>query len=138
MATVDPIRVKGLRDLQAALKALDGESQKAIRVALNNAVELIAVDARRKVPYQSGAVRASIKAQSSQREARVAAGGRRAPHYPWLDYGGAVGIGRSVKRPFRKEGRYLYPAYHRNRDDMLDMVSAELARVAEAAGLTVT
>lgn len=99
-----PIRVEGLRELQAALKAFDGESQKALRVALNNAVEGIASDARRRVPTRSGKARASIRATSSQREARVSAGKKAVPYYGWLDYGGKTGIGRSIDRPFRKAG----------------------------------
>ena len=131
----DPIRVKGLRELQTALKQIDGESQKALRVALNNAVEGIAVDARRRVPTRTGKAKASIRATSSQREARVSAGKKSVAYYGWLDYGGKTGIGGSVVRPFRKQGRYLYPAYHDQADEMLAVLTREIVAVAEAAGL---
>jgi hypothetical protein len=130
-----PIRVEGLRELQAALKAFDGESQKALRVALNNAVEGIASDARRRVPTRSGKARASIRATSSQREARVSAGKKAVPYYGWLDYGGKTGIGRSIDRPFRKAGRYLYPAYEDQKDEMLAKLTREIVAVAGQAGL---
>ncbi len=132
---VEPIRVEGLRELQAALKRLDGESQKALRVALNKAVEAIADDARSRVPTRTGKARASIRATSSQREARVSAGKKSVPYYGWLDYGGTTGIGGSVQRPFRKAGRYLYPAYADQREDMLKTLSREITAVAEQAGL---
>lgn len=134
----DPVRVDGLRDLQAALKRLDGESQKALRTALNTAVELIAVDVRRRLPYDTGRAKSTVRPTSSQREASLSAGGRKAPYVPWLDYGGRVGRKRSVSRPFKPEGRYVYPSYHANRDDMLDVLASEIARVAVDAGLVVS
>lgn len=132
-----PVRVEGLRELRGALKALGPDAAKALRVSLNRAVEDIAVDARRRVPTRTGAARASVKASSTQTAARVAAGGRKAPYFPWLDYGGKTGVGRSVHRPFRKEGRYVYPAYRSNRDDLLIGLGREITAAAHAAGLTV-
>lgn len=135
MSFKDPIRVEGLRELQAALKRIDGESQKQLRVALNNAAEGIASDARRRVPTRTGKARASIRATSSQRESRVSGGKKAVPYYSWLDYGGKTGIGKSVVRPFKKAGRYLYPAYHDQRDEMLASLTREIVAVAHAAGL---
>lgn len=137
-SVVGAVRVEGLRDLQAALRRLDGESQKALRVALNTAVELIAVDVRRRLPYGTGRAKSTVRPTSSQREASLSAGGRKAPYVPWLDYGGRVGRNRSVSRPFKPEGRYVYPSYHANRDDMLDVLATEITRAAISAGLTVT
>lgn len=131
----DPIRVEGLREVQAALKHLDGQSQKALRVALNNAVEVVAQDARRRMPYRTGKARSTVKASSSQREARVSEGSRRVPYVAWLDYGGRVGRNRSVVRPFRPGGRVLYPAYGAHRDDVLDLLTQEIIEVARQAGL---
>lgn len=138
MSTVQPIRVEGLRELQAALKQIDGESQKALRVVLNKAVETVADDARSRIPVRSGKARASIRTTSSQREARVSAGKKAVPYYGWLDYGGAVGKARSVHRPFRKAGRYLYPAYYDQQPKMIGTLEREIAAVAKAAGLEVT
>lgn len=129
------IRVEGLRELQAALKRIDGESQKALRTALNAAVEDIAQTTRRRMPSRTGKARASVRATSSQREARVSAGKKAVPYYGWLDYGGRVGKSKSVVRPFRKTGRYLYPAYHDQKDEMLATLSREIVAVAHAAGL---
>lgn len=136
-AVVEPIKVAGLRDLQRALKALDGESQKALRVVLNKAADLVATGARRKVPTRTGAAAASIRASSGQREASVKAGSKKAPYYGWLDYGGRVGRSRSVSRPFRPTGRYIYPSYDSQRAEVLDLLENELAELIRSAGLKV-
>lgn len=134
----DAVKVTGLRELQEALKAINGEAQKEIRLVLNAAIGPIAEEARRGVPRRSGRAATSIKVQSGQREARIKAGGARAAYYPWLDFGGTVGRGRSVDRPFRPEGRYLYPAYRRRREDMVQAVAAGLVALIERHGLDVT
>lgn len=134
---VDPIRIDGLRDLQAALRNIDGQAQKQLRVVLNDTAELVVRSARRKVPTGSGAAAKSVKVRSSQREARVVAGGRRAPYYPWLDFGGKVGRRRSVSRAYRNEGRYLYPAYSRHRRVILATLEKGVVDLARKQGLAV-
>lgn len=134
---IAPVRIEGLRELQASLKALDGESQKQLRVALNDVAEAVVRVARGRVPTRTGAARGSIKVASSQREARVQAGGRKAPYFPWLDYGGKVGVNKSVTRPWQKHGRYLYPAYWSQHDLITDMLNERLRAVATGAGLDV-
>ncbi len=135
MATIAPIHIAGLRDLQAALKQLDGESQKLLRVTLNDAAETVAAGARRRVPTRTGKAKASIRVASSQREAKVKAGGTKAPYYPWLDYGGKTGIKRSVHRPFVTGGRYIYPTYHSNRDSIRRALSESIGKLIRQAGL---
>lgn len=145
MPLVEPIKIENLRELQSALKQLDGESQKQIRVVFNEAAEIIVEGARRLVPRgPSGDARASLKAMSGQREAKVVGGGRKAPYYPWLDFGGRVGRGRtglntgSVHRKFIESGRYIYPTLSRNRQEILETMAEGLARAARDAGLEVT
>lgn len=133
----DPIRVSGLREFQAALKAVDGEAQKELRVIGNDVADLIVSGAQRLVPRRSGRARGSIRATSSQREVRISAGGSRAKHYPWLDFGGSVGRGGSVKRPFLRQGRYLYVTYDRRKGAMQARLVKGLRAVAERAGMEV-
>lgn len=137
MAAIDPIKVEGLREFQKALRDMDGESQKMLRQVLNAAVEDIASGARRKVPRKTGKAASSIRAASSQREAIVKAGGRKASYFPWLDFGGRVGRDRSVKRPFIQSGRYLYPTYSSHRAGTLKLIEQGLVAVAREAGLEV-
>lgn len=139
MSLVEPLKIVGLRDLQRALKQADGESQKRLRLVLNKAADVVIEDASSLVPRgPSGAARASLKARSGQREAVAVGGGRKAPYYPWLDFGGRVGRKRSVERRVIKEGRYLYPSWSQNRKRILELLADEIAEVAKGAGLEVT
>lgn len=138
MAGVDRISIRGLRDFQATLKAMDGQSQKKLRVALNAAAELVADRARRGVPTRSGKAKRSVKTASDQRTAQVKGGGAKAAYYPWLDFGGAVGPKRSVHRPFRDVGRYIYPAFSAQYDEVLAELEEQLADLARDAGLEVS
>ena len=89
------------------------------------------------MPRKTGAAANSIKARSGQREAVVMAGGRKALHYGWLDFGGSVGIRKSTKRRFIKSGRYLYPAYSRNTSTVQRILEDGLHDLVTGAGLEV-
>jgi len=138
VALVRPIAVEGMRDLQRALRELDGESQKEIRVALNAVAETVAQGAARRVPKRTGKARASLRAQSSQRETRIAAGGRKAPYYGWLDFGGRIGRDKATVRPFVRQGRYIWPTIAANRDNLAQAVEKALVDLARSKGLEVT
>jgi HK97 gp10 family phage protein len=132
------IEIKGIKEFQQSLRKMDSDLPKQLRIALNQASQLVIDKARPQIPTRSGAARASLKVRSSQREARVAAGGRKAPYYPWLDFGGKVGRNRSVSRPFYKEGRYIYPALRKNRDEITKVMVTAINDLARGAGLEVT
>lgn len=138
MADRTMIRIDGLVEFQRALRDLDSAMPKLLRQALNEASQLVIDRARPGIPRRSGRAAQSLKVRSSQRKAAIAAGGRRAPYYPWLDFGGRTGPGRSVNRPFLTEGRYIYPALRRNRDEITRKLEAAVAEVARAAGVEVT
>lgn len=133
----DAIRIDGLSEFVRSVKKLDSELPKAVRIGLNDAMGVVVGYARPKIPKRSGRAAASLKARSTRTEARVAAGGRRAEYYPWLDFGGKVGRKKSVKRPFIGDGRYLYPALTERRQQITDALQNALVSVAEAAGLEV-
>lgn len=134
------VRIEGLRELQRGLKSLDRDLPKALRLAFNDAADIIVDDAKPRVPRLTGRAAGTVKARSTQTAARVTAGGSRAPYYPWLDFGGRVGRRRSVRRPFLKDGRYIYNAYFRRRDsgEFQDALQDALVQVARRAGLGVT
>jgi hypothetical protein len=130
------IQVTGLREFQRALKSMDTDLPKQIRVALNGAAELVIKYAEPRIPTKTGRGRASLKARSSQREARIAMGGKRAVYMPWLDFGGqGKRKGRPSARPFIKEGRYIYPGLAANRDEITATMTDALAELARGAGL---
>ena len=133
----DAIRINGLNEYVRSLKKLDSDLPKVLRVAFNAAGEEIITDARRQVPSVSGKAKGSIRASSTQRAFRISGGSKRVPYYPWLDFGGKVGRGKSVNRPFRREGRYIYASYYKHRDELAPLLETALIDAARAAGVEV-
>lgn len=134
----DAIQVVGLKQFTKALKDMDKELPKTLRL-VNNAVANIVVEgAAPEIPSRSGRARRSLKARSTRTAVRIAAGGKRVPYYGWLDFGGSTGINRSVHRPFYKEGRYIYPTYTASRDRVTDEMIAGYTQLARDAGLEVS
>lgn len=131
------IRVEGLAAFNRGLRKLDTEAPKGLRIALNEAAELLIDHTRPLIPRRTGAAAASLKAQSTRTSARVAVGGRKAPYYPWLDFGGKTGRNRSVDRKFFTDGRYLYPTLRRVRPQIEEALGQALIAVARDAGLDV-
>ena len=135
MPLIDAIPVEGLRDLARRLRAVNADLPKALRLAANEAAEVVVVEAQRRVPRRSGKAAGSIRARSTRTAARISSGGRRAPYTPWLDYGGKVGRNNTASRPFIADGRYVYPAFRDKRDEVADTYSAALDRIITDAGL---
>ncbi len=134
----DKIQVTGLREFQRALKSMDTGLPKMLRLVLNDATGVVIDWARPRIPTKTGRARASLKARSSQRAARVAIGGNRAAWVPWLDFGGEGRVkGRPAARPFIKDGRYVYQGLKVKRNEVTEIMSAGLTQLAREAGLEV-
>ncbi|WP_020385881.1 HK97 gp10 family phage protein [Kribbella catacumbae] len=133
----DAIKIDGLAEFTRNLKKLDSDLPKALRMAFNAAAEVVVTDARQGIPTKSGKAKASVNARSTASASRVVGGSKRVPYYPWLDFGGRVGKGRSVSRPFIKHGRYIYNAYFDNQARYAELVEQALLDVARQAGIEV-
>lgn len=133
--TVDPIKIDGLRDLQAGLRAADGESQKQIRLVLNDAADIVVGHARPLIARRTGKLAASLKAASGQRDATVKLGGARIPYAGWWEFGGRVGRRRSIVRRFVPAGRTVYPAVVSREPEITRVMVTGLDRLAAEAGL---
>lgn len=134
----DPIRVEGLAALSRNLRKLDADLPKGVRVALNEAAQVVVDYAVPRIPRRSGRAARTIKAKSTRTASRVGAGGSRVPYFPWLDFGGEGRVkGRPAARPFKKEGRYLYAGYYAKRDEFGKVLERALLKVAADAGLEV-
>lgn len=133
----DQIRITGLVELQAALKAIDGESQKQLRVVFNEAAQTVVTAAQGRVPVRTGAARASIRVASGQRSAAIKAGGAKVPYFGWLDFGGRRAYEKHAVRPFMQDGRYLYAAFYAHKADVMTQLQAALVALAESKGLKV-
>ncbi|MFI7677869.1 hypothetical protein [Actinophytocola sp. NPDC049390] len=134
---IEPVKIKGLAEFSRNLRKLDSELPKALRLAHNEAGQLIVDYAKPRVPRRTGRAAGTIKTRSTRTETRVQGGSKRAPYYPWLDFGGRVGRSRSVRRPFIKQGRYLYPALGANYDKFVVLLEQKLIEVARQAGIGV-
>lgn len=135
-----PVRIYGLVEFSRALRKMDSDLPRTLRLALNKTAQAVIDRAVPQVPTRSGRARRSLKAKSTRTAVRVGAGGARVPYYPWLDFGGRVGRNRSVKRTFYSDGRYIYPTYHalKASGEFEDILTAALAGVARSAGVEVS
>lgn len=132
------IQVEGLAQLNRALRAVDKDAPKGLRLAFNSAAEILVNEVRPKIPQASGAARRSLVARSTRTSARVGVGGKRAPYYPWLDFGGQGRIaGRPGPRPFLREGRYVYPTLREIRPRIESELQSKLTAVIVDSGLEV-
>lgn len=131
------ISVTGLAEFNRGLRQLDSEAPKALRVALNEAADTLIQATTPLIPRRSGAAAGSLKAKSTRTSARVSVGGRQAPYYPWLDFGGSTGPRKSVVRPFYKKGRYLYVTLEKVRPQIEEVLRRKITDVARNAGLQV-
>jgi hypothetical protein len=143
VASVEVIQISGLKEFRRALKEMDGESNKRLRLIGNDAAKLIVQDAAPKVPLgpgRKGHARYSIKVRSTQTAVRVAEGGTRYPYMPWLDFGGTIRHykRKGIRRPFRYEGRYVWSSWHDRQEDVVKRLQDGLAELAADVGLVVT
>lgn len=137
MSGPEPIKIDGLAQFSRNLRKLDNDLPKALRIAHNEAGELIVNYARPRVPKDSGKAAGTVKAKSTRTEGRVTGGSARYPYYAWLDFGGRVGKNKSVSRPFYKSGRYLYAGLSSQFGDIMKVLNNALIDVAKSAGVEV-
>ena len=133
------IAVTGLAQLNKALRAIDKDAPKALRLALNTVAEHVAGEIRPEIPVVTGAARGSIRVASTRTSARLRVGGTKAAYFPWLDFGGeGKRRGRPPRREFISEGRYVYPTLARERPTVSNMLQRVLDGVVSDSGLDVT
>lgn len=129
------IRIKGLNEFRSALRKIDSELPKELNRGFQKIAERIASATSLKVKHLTGRAASSLTARSG---GKVAAGGSKAPHYPWLDFGGGVGKGKRIKRTFIRKGRYLYPTIAERGPEIKRETDEVLARLARNAGFDTT
>lgn len=128
------VRVDGLDDLRRGLRKVDKGLSRGLGQAGKNAAKIVADAARGEVPQRSGSAAQSVRALADRGGGAVKAGGPKAPYYPWLDFGGRVGRQKATVRPFRKSGRYIFPALEKHRDDVVREFERLVAAVIRDAG----
>lgn len=133
---VGEVEITGLKELKKQLKQVDKDAPKELRKAANQAADLVAGEAKTRVPHRRGAARKTIKAASTQTAARVAGGSKKVPYYGWLDFGGTIRPypNQRIKRPYRRKGRYIWSAYSDNYDAVYEQLQTAITEVAKSAG----
>lgn len=120
------IEQAGLKSLMKALKQADPELQKELKRELKEAAQIVAADAKGRVPSRSGKAAGSIRSGGTAKGAYVAGGKASVRYYGWLDFGSRSPISgrpRSVG-PWAgsgtgpKKGRFIYPALDAKRDEV--------------------
>jgi hypothetical protein len=115
-----PIRIEGIDKLRRALVKLEAASKADFVAAGKAAAEIVAREARVKVPVRSGNLRNTIRAAGQQRGGVVRAGTAKVP------YAGPIHFGWGRRRIFPQP--FLYEAA----DDRVDEVTeAYLGQVYE-------
>jgi hypothetical protein len=122
------IKVDGLRELEAKLKAAGPRINRAFYSELAPIVADLARTIRAQVPVVSGAAAKSVKPQIARGYLAIKAGGADVPYYPWLDFGGTLsaegGRHNEQHRPVFKEGRWIYPTIARHRKEIHERAMA--------------
>lgn len=141
MAGHELISMRGLDEFRAKLRKLDRSLPRAVQRAADDAARLVVARTRPRIPIgpgRGGHVRSTLKVASSQQAVRVAYGSSRHPYAAWLDFGGRVGRNRSVRRPFIKQGRYVWAAYAEISGRVRTALDEGLADVVRRSGISIT
>lgn len=130
------LEIRGIKELNRALKKVDSDLPKGVRVALNGCSDFLIGKVQPQIPKVTGRAARSMRAASTRNEVRIKVGTRVAPYYPWLDFGGQGRVaGRPPERTFAKEGRYLYPTARKSSTEFQRVTENALTGVIRGAGL---
>lgn len=139
------IRVDGLADLRRALRKVEQLDDLAVlRDGLKRAADIVAQDARSRVPTRTGRARGSIRATAGGNKAYVVGGKARVPYYGFLDFGSRTprsGQPRSVG-PWANsgsgpdKGRFIYPALDAKERQVVDAVQDAVQTALRKLDLT--
>lgn len=143
------VRVTNLAQFSKALKRVDTELVSDLKDELAAIATPIASEVRAKVPQRSGSAAGSVKTRATMRGAAIVAGGKQAPYFQWLDFGGSTGRGHrpgvafsgSIKRKWMGlpsgSGRYVYPTISAHKADTKTALGKAIAKAGRAAGFEV-
>lgn len=128
------VEVRGIRELAGALKRVDDELPKELKVAFLKIAEKVVGVAAGNVPVISGKAAGSIKPRASTRGGSLAFGGTAAEYFPWLEWGGRVGRNKSIELPVARPGRYVYSAIISQKEETAAAAEKAVADAAKHAG----
>lgn len=131
MAVQTGVRVEGLREFNRALRRLPPEYKNEQKAIHKKVAEPVARAAEPRAPSRSGRLAASIRAQGTQREGRVAAGKASVPYAGPIHWGWPA---RNIKaQPFltdalASEENTVVDIYMIETDRLIDRVWASVPK----------
>jgi hypothetical protein len=138
------VHVSGIAELRRALRqAQDLENLREFREGLKAAADIVAQEAKTRVPNRTGRAAGSIRATAGGNKAYVQGGKKAVPYYGWLDFGSRSpvhGNPRSVG-PWSgsgtgpAKGRFIFPALEAKQDDVRDAVEKGVDAMNKKVGL---
>jgi HK97 gp10 family phage protein len=114
------IQVNGLRELRRELKRVSADLPKELAQANHDAAEIVAAEARRRVPVRSGKLRGSVRSLRGQARGVVAAGRASVPYAGVTEFGGRIRRFHSSSKTRIPAQPYLYPALADKRDEVVE------------------
>lgn len=138
------VSVTGLKEVKAALKEIgDIDAAKEVRKAMKDGAEMIAANARTRVPSRSGKAAGAIRASASGNKAYVIGGKGSVPYYGWLDFGSRTPRKGNTRKegPWRgsgtgpKKGRFIYPAIDAKDEELVAHLEEAIGAVIKRVGL---
>jgi HK97 gp10 family phage protein len=137
------IRVEGLAELRKALARLgELDARNDLRDGLKKAADIVAQEAKSRVPKRSGRAAGAVRATAGGNRAYVVGGKKAVPYYGWLDFGGRtprLGNPRSVG-PWSgasggpPKGRFIYPALDAKEREVVEAVGDSVQKAVRKAG----
>lgn len=124
------------KQIKGAARALPDETKK---IGLDIA-EMIAAFTRRKIPTgpaRNGHVKHTVQGKIRRGLPVVDGGDLAHPYYGWLEFGGRVGIDRSVFREKIPDGRYIVPTTVERRAQIDEMMADGLETMMRRYGIEV-
>lgn len=134
------ISMKGLDEFKTGLRKIDSSLPALVKRIADDSAKQVVTKVKPLIPLgpaAHGHLRGSVKVASTQTGVRVAYGGSSFPYAPWLDFGGNVGRKKSVKRPFIKSGRYVWPVYKSLQSKVQNDLRNGLQELADQNGIEI-
>lgn len=138
------VRVEGLADLRRTLRKLEQVDDLAqLRDGMKAAADIVAQEAKSRVPVRSGRARDSIRATAGGNRAFVVGGKARVPYYGWLDFGSRTPRTGNPRRvgPWTgsgvgpDKGRFIYAAIDAKERQVTEAVEKAVADAMRRLGL---
>lgn len=130
------VEVKGLKEFNTALGRVRDELPTTAQEIALHAVTITVADAVPTIPRRSGTAARSVQGYATNEGASVQ-GGHDVDYYAWLELGGRSGRNLSNVRRFVPDGRYINPAYERNKERIQRDAEDMFTQAARRAGLEV-